>query len=37
MPILAASSLITPSTPNTICGTQGARNEFTFGRFDTIS
>ena len=37
MPILRASSSTTPSTPNTTWGTQGARNEFTFGRFDTTS
>ena len=37
MPIFCASSLTTPSTPNTTCGTQGARNEFTLGRFDTTS
>ena len=30
-------SSITPSTPNTTCGTQGARNEFTLGRLETTS
>ena len=37
MPILFASSVTIASTPNTICGTQGARKAFTLGRLETTS
>ncbi len=37
MPIFFASSSITPSTPKTICGTHGARKEFTLGRLEATS
>ena len=37
MPILLASSVTIPSTPKTICGTQGARKAFTLGRLETTS